>query len=70
MDMTLYEVVGKANRIALGDLATSRYYAADVDEKGKITLLPVNIVTGTTKRAASTDAADGADADDEDDERF
>lgn len=64
MDFTLYRTVGKANRVALGDLATSRYYAAEKDEAtGRITLVPVNIVSG-----GRTTADGGSDPDDADDE--
>ena len=58
VDMTLYRAVGAQNRIALGDLATAEYYAAEVSEKGVITLMPVNIV-GAAKRTETTDIAGG-----------
>lgn len=69
MDMTLYRAVGNLNRVALGDLSTAEFYAARVDDKGIITLMPVNIVDGTTKRTETTDTAapgpvlDGGDDD-------
>lgn len=51
MDLTLYRTVGHLKRVALGDLATAEFYHADVNEKGVITLMPVNIVDGATKRS-------------------
>lgn len=51
MDITLYRAVGNAKRVALGDLANSEYYSASRAEDGTITLTPVNIVGGATKRA-------------------
>lgn len=54
MDMTLYRTVGALKRVALGDLAKHEFYAASVDERtGIITLQPVNIVDGATKRATA-----------------
>lgn len=56
MDLTLYRAVGNLNRVALGDLSSSEFYAASRDERtGIITLQPVNIVDGTTKRPAAAD---------------
>ncbi len=56
--MTLYRAVGSLNRVALGDLADAEFYAAAKDEKGVITLMPVNIVEGT-KRTTTVDVAGG-----------
>jgi hypothetical protein len=68
MDMTLYRAVGNLKRVALGDLATSEFYAASSDPRtGIITLQPVNIVDGATKRTESAPppgpVLDGGDAD-------
>ena len=73
-DLTLYRAVGNLNRVALGDLADSEFYAASKDPRtGIISLAPVNIIDGATKRTSgetvdlSADlrpAADGAVPDD------
>ena len=56
MDLTLYRAVGALNRVALGDLCKSEFYTASVDDKGAVTLTPVNIVDGTKR--AETPTAD------------
>jgi len=62
VDWTLYRAVGTQNRVALGDLATSEYYAAEKDEAtGRITLMPVNIVAGGRKSGSADDADDEQD---------
>jgi hypothetical protein len=54
MDLTLYRAVGSLNRVALGDLSTSEFYAASADPRtGIITLQPVNIVDGTRRTEPS-----------------
>jgi hypothetical protein len=66
MDMTLYRAVGSLKRVALGDLATSEFYAASVDDRtGIITLQPVNIVDGAARRAPAADVQEESVADPE-----
>jgi hypothetical protein len=65
VDFTLYRVVGAAKRIALGDLVTSEFYAADKDADGTIHLKPVNIVDGA--RAKRTDNVQGDLLEDDED---
>jgi hypothetical protein len=56
MDFTLYRAVGTLKRVALGDLATAEYYAAEKDDKdGRITLIPVNIVAGGKRTGSAAD---------------
>ncbi len=60
MDLELYRAVGPQKRVALGDLADTEFYAASRDERtGIITLQPVNIIDGATKRTKTTDIAGG-----------
>jgi hypothetical protein len=66
-ELTLYRAVGNLNRVALGDLATSEYFTAEVAHDGAIILTPVNIVGSATKR--TPDAAEQADPDDEPNEQ-
>jgi hypothetical protein len=56
--MVLYRAVGSQNRVALGDLATAEYYAADKDADGTIHLKPVKIVSAPRR---GTDSADEPD---------
>lgn len=49
-DLVLYRTVGHLKRVALGDLAKAEFYHASVDDNGVISLYPVNIVDGATRR--------------------
>lgn len=61
MDMTLYKV-GASGRVALGDLASGvEFYSAAKADDGTVTLTPVTIVTGGTKRADDETDPNGGD---------